>query len=287
MNESNTSVLYSCIYSANNLTMWTKNILALGLCLPLLCAAASEERWQLDLVAFERLQSERSGFSETWTFKPITWPQPLLALAPAMPSMADADTLPLYITGPAREQGIQILSAQGSRLFAAGDKLRRSGRYRILSQHSLRFAQKTRTPKLELRGSQALRLVARDTRQAGASMMDYWLSQPDLAPPMDAEDFFGWVQLDHAIHPILQFDVSLLLVLPGVLPNEVDPDGRQEYFRDQVQQFRLQQERRLRPGLTAYFDHPKLGLLARLTAVATVPEEDPAAEDTTADTRPN
>lgn len=248
---------------------------ALILCSLLLAATASAQPatgkfWQLDLVAFERTGGAGTAFDDTWNFRPIDWPE-MLPLESDHLRITSDQSQPLHVTEQAQSQGISILPLAGSALAAASSRLQRSGRYRVLSEHSLRFRQNTRTPHLRLQGGDHLRLVARDNRSASSSAMDFWLSSPDLEPPVNARIFHGWARLDHQIHPILELDLSLLELLPGVYPLQTDPDGRQEYFRDQVQQYRMRQERRLRPGLTAYFDHPRIGVLARLTEILPEP----------------
>lgn len=259
--------LYSPSCLPNNSTMRKLCLSTLLLIFPLLGLAREEKAyWQLDLLVFERPTHNLSGFAETWTFKPIEWPAELMPIDTHTLLADEFGETPLYVEKQARKSGIHIRSVASSRLTGAADKLARAG-YQVLSQHSLRFAQKRSTPQMRLQGLSHLRLVARDTRSNSLSMMDYWLSAPDLDPPMDAQALFGWVRLDHQIHPILSFDLRLLKVLPGIFPNVVDPDGREEYYRDQVQQFRMREERRLRPGLTAYFDHQRLGMLARLSEI--------------------
>ncbi len=238
--------------------------------------ALAENQWRLELIVFERDQGAAYSPSDAWTFKPVTWPE-LLPLDAKLAGFAGLDEAPpQFILQAASRQGIAILPFSGASLSTAANKLDRSGRYRLLSQYSLVFAQNTTTPYLQMHDGKALRLVARDTRQDSGSMMDYWLSAPDLDPPVDTEGLYGWARLDHQIHPILQLDLSYQRVLPGVFPNTVDPDGRLEYFRDQVLQYRIRAERRLRPGLTAYFDHPQIGVLARLSLVE--PAADPSVD---------
>ncbi len=255
---------------------------AILLCSLLLAATASaqpsaDKLWQLDLVAFERSSgSGAGGFDETWNFRPIDWPE-MLPLEADHLRIASDESQPLFVTEQARAQGIVIMPLAGSQLAAASSRLQRSGRFRVLSEHSLRFRQNSRTPYLRLQGGDFLRLVGRDSRSNSRSAMDFWLSSPDLEPPVNARIFHGWARLDHQIHPILELDLSLLELLPGVYPLQTDPDGRQEYFRDQVQQFRMRQERRLRPGLTAYFDHPRIGVLARLSEIQPAPQSEPPA----------
>ncbi len=254
---------------------------ALVLCSLLLAATASAQPkagkiWQLDLVAFER-SSGAGSFDDTWNFRPIDWPD-MLALEAEFLSVSRNQAPPLHVAEHARAQGIEILPLSSSQLAGASSRLQRSGRYRVLSEHSLRFRQNSRTPHLRMQGGDHLRLVGRDSRSVGSSAMDFWLSSPDLEPPVNARVFDGWVRLDHQIHPILELDLSLLKLLPGVYPLQTDPDGRLEYFRDQVQQYRMRQERRLRPGLTAYFDHPRIGVLARLTEILPAPPSNPAPD---------
>jgi hypothetical protein len=226
--------------------------------------AGQGSQWQLDVLIFDRDRNAASSADTAWTFRAIDWPERL----PLDGGLTDSEGTPAsFITQVARQQGVQILPPTQSTLAQAASKLNHTGRYEVISHYSVLVRQHGKTPLLQVQDNVPLRLVARDTRQESQSTMEYWLSAPDLAPPLDTERMQGWVQLDHDIHAILKLDISFLRVLPGVFPIEVTPDGRKEYFRDQVQQYRLQTQRKLEAGTIAYFDHPRIGVLARLTPV--------------------
>ncbi len=227
-------------------------------------------QWQLDILVFER--DGRAAFdpAETGRFQALNWPE-------LLPIDHDAgvplDDIPFEVQQNAATRGIELLPADASSLRDAARKLNSSGRYVVLTEHSLRFDQKSVTPAMRLHDGAALRLLPRDERPAIADSMAYWRSQPDLAPPVETETLFGYFRLAHQIHPILSLDISYLRTVPGAFPLQVTPDGVREYYRDQISQFRLKAERMLRDGKIAYFDHPRLGVLARLTDLKPQPTE--------------
>ncbi|MGJ8670045.1 MAG: CsiV family protein [Oceanococcus sp.] len=220
------------------------------------------QEWQLDILVFERDTGAVFDPKQSGQFKPIDWPE----LLPIDNELGIPLTeVPFSVSQAASARGIQILNNTSFSLLDAARKLNSSGRYQVLTQHSLRFPQKTVTPVMRLHYGAPLRLMPREQRETVVDGTEYWRSQPDLAPPIDAETLFGWFQLSHEIHPILSMDMSYLRAIQAAFPLQVTPDGVREYYRDQVNQYRLKSERMLRAGKIAYFDHPQLGVLARLT----------------------
>ena len=201
-------------------------------------AQSAQDAWQLDVIVFERNLASSGYEREARQFRRIDWPALLDIDAPEVNSEPGA-LPPMHVIDAARAQGILIRSGQQSSLDAAAGKLARASSYAVLAHHSLRFASKTRTPRIKLHDGLALRLAARDTRAESGSLLDYWSSAPDLEAPVDTERLYGWMQLDHDFHPILKLDISLNVPMSRITPYQVDPDGRREYFRDQILQFRL------------------------------------------------
>lgn len=241
-----------------------RHILPLFIALLASLSPAQAADWQLDILVFER--DARAAFdpNETGRFQALDWPA---MLAIDNDAGVPLDEIPFEVQQSAREQGVQLLAPENSSLRDAARRLNSSGRYAVLTEHSVRFSQKSVTPPMRLHDGAALRLLPRDERPPLADSMAYWRSAPDLAPPVDTESLYGWFRLAHQIHPILSLDISYLRTAPGAFPIQVTPDGTREYYRDQISQFRLKAERMLRDGKIAYFDHPRLGVLARLTAI--------------------
>ena len=228
-------------------------------------APALAQDWQLDILVFERDDGRAFDPEQSGQFKAIDWPE----LLPIDNELAvPLQEVSFDVVQNAAAQGVQLLPPETSSLQDAADKLNRSGRYQVLTQYSIRVAQKSTTPALRVHHGAALRLLPNEQREPQINGMDYWRSQPDLAPPVEAETLYGWFRLSHQIHPILSMDMSFLRAIEGAFPLQINPDGVREYFRDQVNQYRLKSERMLRDGKIAYFDHPQLGVLARLTQIA-------------------
>lgn len=236
----------------------------LFLALVLSASHAQAAEWQLDILVFERDMQAAFDPAETGTYRALDWPE-MLAID-SDPGVPLSD-VPIQIVQAAQSRGVIVQSVQNSSLQSAARRLNATSRYRVLTEHSLRIAQKSTTPPLRIHDGERLRLIARDSRPAAMNSMDYWRSQPDLAPPVETETLFGWIQFEHQIHPMLSMDLSYLRVAPEAFAVNMTPDGQREYYRDQVGQYRLKAERRLRDGKLAYFDHPRIGVLARLTAI--------------------
>ncbi len=231
-------------------------------------AQASE--WQLDILVFERDVNAAFDPAETGTFQALNWPE--MVAIDSDPGVPLSD-VPIQVQQSAQAHGVIVQYLDNSSLNAAARRLSSSGRYRVLTEHSMRIAQKASTPALRIHAGERLRLIARDTRPVSMSSMEYWRSQPDLAPPVETETLTGWVQFEHHIHPMLSMDLSYLRVAPDAFAVNLTPDGQREFYRDQVGQYRLKAERRLRNGKLAYFDHPRIGVLVRLSEIgsATAP----------------
>ncbi len=244
----------------------------LFLALALATGVVQAAEWQLDILVFERDMHAAFDPAETGTYRALDWPE-MLAID-SDPGVPLSD-VPIQIVQAAQARGVIVQGLENSSLQSAARRLNGTSRYRVLTEHSLRLRQKSSTPPLRIHDGERLRLVARDTRSVAMSSMDYWRSQPDLAPPVETETLFGWVQFEHQIHPMLSMDLSYLRVAPEAFAVNMTPDGQREYYRDQVGQYRLKAERRLRDGKLAYFDHPRIGVLARLTAIGTTTEGQP------------
>ena len=237
----------------------------------LFATAAQASEWQLDILVFERDVNAAFDPAETGTFQTLNWPE--LVPIDNDPGVPLSD-VPIQVQQSARAYGVVVQNLDNSSLNAAARRLSSSGRYRVLTEHSLRIAHKASTPALRIHAGERLRLIARDTRSANMSSMEYWRSQPDLAPPVDTETLTGWVKFEHHIHPMLSLDLSYLRVAPQAFAVNLTPDGQREFYRDQVGQYRLKAERRLRDGKLAYFDHPRIGVLVRLTEIGAASNSD-------------
>lgn len=229
----------------------------------------AQPQWQLDIVVFERSLSPPVEYDPSWAFARPDW---LPTAAPLLYSdQASAATAPVADGGRPPDS-----TRRASALAGAISRLDSSGAYRVLSTASWRLPKKQRSETLALHAGSPMRLVAREALWGGSSAIDYWLSAPDLAPPVEIHGLEAVVNFSHDVVPIVALDISYVLPLVGMEPRQIDPDGRLEYFRDQVQQFPMHGQRSLKPGQPAYFDHFRLGVLAQLSEV---PEAEPLSPD--------
>lgn len=224
-------------------------------------ASATDKQWRLDILVFER-DTAAAVASHKGRFQDIAWPAMLAIDNEAGNPLPDAS---FDVVQAAQAQGIAIFPLQTSSLRDAAKRLNSTGRYQVVAEYSIGLARNTVSPPMRLHNRIPIRLQARDTRDPYMSSVDYWQSQPDLEPPTDTETLIGWFQLEHRTHAMLNLDISYLRIMPGIFPIQLTPEGVREYYRDQVLQYRLKTSRKLNPGKLAYFDHPRFGVLARLT----------------------
>lgn len=229
------------------------------------CSLAQAADWQLDILVFERDASAAFDPDKSGRFHALDWPE-MLALD--NDAGVPLQRLPQAKQQAADNQGVSILPNSSSSLRSAVRRLNSTGRYQVLTQHSIRIRQNTTTPPMRLQDGVRVRLLPHEQRQPQYDSARYWQSTPDLAPAVDTQTLYGWFRLSHQRHPIVSMDISYLRPAPGVFPLQTTPDGVREYYRDQVSQFRLKAQRKLRDGKMAYFDHPRLGVLARLTKLS-------------------